>query len=160
MDSSIVVPPKPTKNNLMVLGVGCFVILAVLYFVYRFVKNMNKRINSMEEILGRLIEKTNQLQHFIQQQPPIVRQTQAPPVQIPPPACPVEKSPPTSVPVSPVQAPAPTQTAARVNPPRRPSPPVVQQPAVVNLDEELQDELNELQPVKKEDDVLEGRVDE
>lgn len=159
MDSSIVVNPKPTKNNLMVLGVGCLVILAILYFVYRFVKNTNHRISCISETLGKLIDKTNHLQHMISQPSvPHMRPSQVP-APVPPAACPVEKTPAVSVPPS-TQIPVPSSRVQNATPPRSPT----SAAPVINLDDELQDELNELQQPtlkkEKEEDVIEGRIDE
>lgn len=129
--------------------------LVVMFFVYRYIKNINKRFASIEEILGKVIEKNNQIQHLIQS---TMRYPQSQPVSMssspPPPPCHVASPP--------------------VAPQSIPSPP--------NLDREIMEELMELDtspppespPMKKtvvsppvlkksiveEEEIVEGRVEE
>jgi len=130
-------------------------LVVVLFFVYRYIKNINKRFSSIEEILGKVIEKNNQMQHLIQSS---MRYPQVP------------------VAMSSSQSQSlPTQCPMVVHPPQ---PPVVVAPPPPNLDREIMEELLELDsppppppstPVKKaepkkkvvvEEEIVEGRVDE
>ncbi len=100
------------------LSVGCICVLILTYLIYRFVKSINRRFHKLEEVLARLIEKNNQMHHFIQQS------SQSRPV----------VSQPTSVGTPPRQQPHPVSVAP-------PSP-------VIDLDAELKDELEELKVKK------------
>jgi len=110
-----------TKWGSVVMGCVVFTVLILLYFIYRYMKTVNKRFQSLEEIMGKVIEKNNQMQHLIQttmRYPPVYPQN----VQIPP-----------TVPAAAAQA-----------PPIVPVPvPVVAPP---NLDKEIMEELKELVP--------------
>jgi len=109
-----------TKWGSVVMGCVVFTVLILLYFIYRYMKTVNKRFQSLEEIMGKVIEKNNQMQHLIQttmRYPPVYPQN----VQIPP-----------------------TVPAAAQAPPIVPVPvPVVAPP---NLDKEIMEELKELVP--------------
>jgi hypothetical protein len=106
-----------TKWGSVVMGCVVFAVLILLYFIYRYMKSVNKRFQSLEEIMGKVIEKNNQMQHLIQttMRYPAYPQN----VQIPPP----------TVSVPSVQAP-PSVPVPVVAPP--------------NLDKEIMEELKEL----------------
>lgn len=153
----LVSKPNGSKKNLIQLGIGCFCFIAVLFFAYRFVKNINKRLNNLEEVLGRLIEKNNQMHHYIQQQQ-----------RIPPSNAPLQQhSSPVSAPTIPPSASPTRPLSSFVPPPTPPTPPVVETKPI-DLDAELQKELEELSnptppnidntPEKKEDEIPEGRL--
>jgi len=134
-------------------------LVVVLFFVYRYIKNINKRFSSIEEILGKVIEKNNQMQHLIQSsmrypQVPVAMSSHQQSQSLPP-QCPMVVHP--------------------------PQPPVAVAPPPPNLDREIMEELLELDsppppppstsstPVKKaepkkkvvvEEEIVEGRVDE
>lgn len=124
-------PLLPLKWPIIIVGVLTLCFVIGIFLSYRYIKAINARFAKLEEILGKVIEKNNQIQHVLQSaaasQPPAVifahQSTQTPPP--PPPPSPQASS---------------------------PSPPPV------NLDQEIENELKELAEAKKEE--KEGRVED
>lgn len=145
--SSVVSKPIPTSKNQMIqVGIGCLVLVVVLFFVYRFVKKLNKRISNLEDVMARLIEKNNYLQNCIQQQ---------------------SRNPSPVVTMPHVSAPVPQNVSPNMVTPPIYTPPSVPQsvesaPKPVDLDAELQAELQELEspPVVVNAPVVEEKVEE
>lgn len=69
--------------NLIVAGSTMAVVIISIYFMYRFIKTVNRRFQSLEEVIGKIIEKNNSLHHLLQASPPQQQHHYAPP---PPPA--------------------------------------------------------------------------
>lgn len=128
-----------SRRNLILMSVGCICVLVLVFFVYRFVKNMNRRFSKLEEVISRLIEKNNQMHHqFIQQTPPPVVQNssiQRPPIR----------------PTNPTPPPVPVDLDAELQAELQEL--QVQKPIPVPVEETV------TSPVVAEDDVPEGRVD-
>lgn len=126
------------KLNLCIIGGLIVLILLLAFYVYRFITQINKRFQSLEDIMAKVVEKTNHLQHLLQLPP-----------QPPQPLQPLQ---PTQPPQPPQQKPLPQR------------PPVVIMPnqtqQTMNLDKELAEELKELDVKSKEDELPEGRIDE
>ena len=111
-------------NTIMVGGLGMMFII-IVFLGYRFLRTINQRLHSLEEILAKVIEKNNHLQHMIQ--------ASATTRYIP---SPMETSPPMVVSVQSQSVPVPV-------PPKVPVP--VSASSSVNLDREILEELQELQ---------------
>lgn len=65
------------KWNMIVAGSTMAVVIISIYFMYRFIKTVNRRFQSLEEVIGKVIEKNNSLHHLLQASPP--QQHHAPP---------------------------------------------------------------------------------
>lgn len=125
-----------TKLNICIIGGFIILLLLFAYYIYRFITQVNKRFYSLEDIMSKVVEKTNHLQHMIQSFPvsqPIIS-PQSPPPQSPPPS----QRPPVVI--------MPNQAQQSMN-----------------LDKELAEELKELDTKatkEVEEDLPEGRIEE
>lgn len=59
-------PKMSGKWSYLIAGVCVLLLVVSLYFFYRHVSSVNKRFQSLEDLLSKVIDKTNQLQHVIQ----------------------------------------------------------------------------------------------
>jgi len=57
--------PSENKWNFVLIGSMTILFLIAMYFMYRFIKNTNKRFASMEDILSKVIERNNQIQNVL-----------------------------------------------------------------------------------------------
>jgi hypothetical protein len=115
----------------VVAGVSVMLLMGVFYYIHRHMKAVSQRFNATEDVLTKVVEKTNQLQHLIQSGCMIGMPPQHPAAVV-------------------FQQSAPSQAAV---------PPVPQAPPV-NLDKELAEELKELESAPAAATETEGRVDD
>lgn len=129
------------KWTWIIMGVSLLLLMAALYYLYRHIRGVSQRFQALEDVMTKVVEKTNQLQHLIQSGCMIGNA-------MPQPA--VYQSP----------HPHPPQSHPQTQPP--PQPPAAVVPPV-NLDKELAEELKELETTTSsppEATDKEGRVDE
>lgn len=122
----------------VVVGVSMMLLLGVVYYMHRQMRTVSQRFTATEDVLTKVVEKTNQLQHLIQSGCMIGVQ------QPPHPAAVVFQ-----------QAPQPQPHQPVVQ--SQPQPPT---PPPVNLDKELAEELKELETAPAVVADKEGRVDD
>lgn len=122
------------KWPIIIVGVLTLSFVIGIFLSYRYIKAINARFAKLEEILGKVIEKNNQIQHVLQS---------AATVSQPPPAV-IFAHPPTPPPPPPSS-------------PQSQSPPPVMAVPPVNLDKEIENELKELAEKTEE---KEGRVED
>jgi hypothetical protein len=140
--ASIVLGENSLKWPIILVGIIVLCIMIGVYIAYRYIKDINCRFSKLEEILGRLIEKNNQIQHALQAPQNIMYAS----VPIPPPQpTVVQQSQPTII-----QQPQPTVPS---------SPVISQSQPAVNLDQEIEKELKELEVEQGVSEEKEGRID-
>jgi len=138
-------------NSIVLGGIGMMFII-IVFLAYRFLRTINQRLHSLEEILAKVIEKNNHLQHMIQAS--ATTRYIPSPMESPPMVVSMQSQSSGSVPV-----PVPISVSVQA-----PVPVPVQ--ASVNLDREILEELQELQaPVKPSvpvpiNEISEGRIEE
>jgi hypothetical protein len=111
------------KWGSIVMGSIGIMVIVFAYLAYRFLRTINQRLHSLEEILAKVIEKNNHLQHMIQASA-TTRFGYPPQVEIPH-----------------VQSSTTTTTTNGACPMRQPAAPCVS----ISLDREILEELKELE---------------
>ena len=64
--NKMICPKMPGKWSFVIMGVAVLLMAVSFYFLYRHISSVNKRFHSLEDLLSKVIDKTNQLQHVIQ----------------------------------------------------------------------------------------------
>lgn len=57
---------------MVMIGVLTLCFVAFMYIAHRYLKSINQRFEKLEEIIGKIIERNNQIQNTIHQRPQVV----------------------------------------------------------------------------------------